>query len=178
MRFVGSCLFLFAFFMLTVSAVSAQESEDRVIDEVVAVVNDGVITLSKVKREMKDLVDGAVQQGKKREDAQREVDEKRGELIANLVNEELLMQKARDLGLEKEINEGVNRRMLEIMAQYKLKTLDALYQEMEKNGLDPKDIKDVWQKQATRDLVLQREVQAKIYWGASQKEVKDYYEAH
>jgi len=178
MRFVGSLLFLFAFLMLTVSAVSAQESEDRVVDEVVAVVNDGVITLSKVKREMKEIVEGAVQQGKKREDAQREVDEKRGELIASLINEELLMQKARELGLEKEIDAGVNRRMLEIMAQYKLKTLDALYQEMEKNGLDPKDIQEVWKKQATRDLVLQREVQAKIYWGASQKEVKDYYESH
>lgn len=178
MKIFGSCLFLLALCVVTPSVVSAQETEERVVDEVVAVVGDSVITLSKVKREAKGIVDAGVQQGKKREDAQREVDEKRGEMIANLIHEELLIQKAKELGFDAEIEANVNRRFLEIMKQYNLKTLDALYQEMEKTGVDPVEIREIWKKQATRDLVIQKEVQSKLYWGASAKEIKDYFEQH
>jgi hypothetical protein len=34
----------------------------------------------------------------------------------------------------------------------------------------------MWKKQATRDLVLQKEVQAKVYWELTGKEIKDYFE--
>ncbi|MEP6703885.1 MAG: peptidyl-prolyl cis-trans isomerase [Acidobacteriota bacterium] len=178
MRIFGSFLFLLVFCLVTVSAVSAQETEERVVDEVVAVVNDDVITLSKIRREMDEIVKSGVTQGKKREDAQREVEEKRGELIANLIHEQLILQKAKELGFEAEIEASVNRRFSDIMKQYNMKTLDALYQEMEKTGVNPQEIREVWKKQATRDLVIQKEVQGKIYWGLSAKEIKDYYEQH
>jgi len=178
MRFFGSFLFLFVFCVVTVSVVVAQETEDRVVDEVVAVVNDNVITLSKVRREIDEVVKAGVTQGKKLEDAKREVDEKRGELIANLIHEELIVQKAKELGFDAEIEANVNRRFLEIMKQYNMKTLDALYQEMEKNGVNPQEIREVWKKQATRDLVIQKEVQGKIYFNVSAKEIKDYYDQH
>jgi hypothetical protein len=176
MRHIGSVFLLLAMFLMTGHSVLAQETEERVVDEVVAVVNEGVITLSKVKREAKTIVEAEMQQGAKREDAERKVEEKRGELIANLIHEELLVQKAKELGLDSEIEASVNRRFLDIMKQYNMKTLDALYQEMERTGVNPQDIRDMWKKQATRDLVLQKEVQAKVYWGASGKEIKDYYE--
>ena len=95
----------------------AQETETRVVDEVVAQVNDGVITLSRVKREIKDAVDSFVQQGKTREEAQKMVNEKQGEMIATLINEELLMQKAKEMGLEKEVDISVNERLADIMKQ-------------------------------------------------------------
>src|ERR1041385_5641540 len=79
----------------------AQETDVKVVDEVVAVVNDGVITLSGVKREIKDQVGELVREGKKPDEAQKMVEEKQGELIANLINEELLMHKGKELGIEK-----------------------------------------------------------------------------
>ncbi|MEP7148306.1 MAG: peptidyl-prolyl cis-trans isomerase [Acidobacteriota bacterium] len=178
MRILGSFLFLFALCLAGPLAISAQETEERVVDEVVAVVNESVITLSKVRRETKEIVEAGIQQGKTREDAQREVDEKRGELIANLIHEELLIQKAKELGFDNEIDANVNRRFLDIMKEYNLKTLDALYQEMEKTGVNPVEIRDIWKKQATRELVIQKEVQAKIYWQLSAKELKDYFDQH
>jgi hypothetical protein len=157
-------------------AVFAQESETKVVDEVVAQVNEGVITLSRIKREMKSLSDTYVQEGKTREEADKLVEGKQGELIASLINEELLVQKAKESGLEPEIEADLNRRFLEIMKQQNIKTLDALYQEMEKGGFNAQEIREVWRKQTTRDLVLQREVSSKIYWSLSSKEMKDYYE--
>lgn len=160
------------------SATLAQETQTRVVDEVVAVVNNDVITLSRVKRETKNIVDSYVQEGKKREEAQKLVDEKQGELIANLINEELLMQKAKDIGLDSDIEANLNQRFADIMKQYKMKTVEELYAEMAKSGVDPKEMRENWRKQATRDQVIQRDLQSKIYWGFGEKELKDYYEKH
>ena len=167
---------LFTAFTFGSVVVSAQESEERVIDEVVAQVNDGVITLSRVKREIKAIVDGEVQQGKNRDESQKMVNEKQGELIANLINEELLMQKAKENGLDPEIEASINQRFLQIMKENNLKTLEALYEQMRQQNVDPQEIREMWRKQATRDRVIQREVQSKEYWRPSSAEVKQYYE--
>ena len=176
MKYLFSACLLLSLVVLGNFSASAQETQERVVDEVVAQVNDGVITLSRVKREAKAIVDTEVQGGKTREAAQKAIDEKQGELIANLINEELMVQKAKELGLDKEVDESVNMRFAQIMKQYNLKTLDALYAEMEKTGVDPQEIRELWRKQAMRDLVLQKEVQSKVYWGANGKDLKDYYE--
>lgn len=172
-RFFYVTLFIVA--MSSATAIS-QETQIKVVDEVIAQVNDGVITLSRIKRESKSIVDTYVQEGKTRDEAQKIVDEKQGELIASLINEELLIQKAKELGLDKEIEDSLNQRMLEIMKQYNLKTVEALYAEMEKQGVDPRDIRENWRKQAIRDRVIQREVQSKVYWEANGKQLKDYFE--
>lgn len=176
MRISASILFLFAAFIFASIAVNAQETEERVIDEVVAQVNEGVITLSKVKREAKGIIDASVKQGKNRAEAEKEVEAKRGELIANLIHEELLVQKAKQLGYESDVEASVNRKFVEIMRQHNLKTMDQLYQAMEQAGENPQEIREIWTKQATREIILQKEVQSKIYWGLSAKEIKDYFE--
>ncbi len=178
MKYILSTFAVFSVLFFASAAVSAQETQERVIDEVVAQVNEGVITLSRIKRETKAIVDEQVKAGKTREDAQKLVDEKQGEMIANLINEELLIQKAKELGLDTAIDANINERFVAIMKQYNMKSLDALYQEMEKTGVDPAEIREMWRKQATRDMVLQREVQSKVYWLASGKELRDYYEKH
>ena len=169
---VLACL---CFVLMTVSTF-AQETETKVVDEVVAQVNDGVITLSRIKREAKEIVDGKVEGGMKREEAQKQIDEKQGEMIANLINEELLIQRAKELGIERDIEESLNQRFVEIMKQYNLKTLDALYEEMRKQNVDPQEMREMWRKQVTRDRVLQREVQSKLYWSFNGKQLKEYYE--
>ena len=176
MKYFLTTVSLFTVILLGGTAISAQETQERVIDEVVAQVNEGVITLSRIKRETQNIVEEQVKAGKTREEAQKMVDEKQGELITNLIHEELLVQKAKELGLDTQIEASVNERFVQIMKQYGLKTLDALYQEMEKTGADPAEIRDIWRKQATRDLVIQREVQSKEYWRASGKELREYYE--
>lgn len=176
MKYLKAGGLLLLFVLLQAAAVTAQEAEERVVDEVVAQVNDSVITLSKVKREIKSIVDAEVQRGRKREEVEKELDQKRGELIANLINEELVLQKAKDLNMDSEVESGINRRFLELMKQNNLKTIEALYQEMEKNGVDPQEIRELWRKQITRDLVIQQEVQRKVYWKPEGKDLKDYFE--
>ncbi len=178
MKYIGSAIFSIAILFSFSFSVFAQESDVKVIDEVVAQVNDSVITLSRVNREAKETVDSLVQQGKTPAEAQKLVDDKKGELIASLINEELLIQKAKDKGLDQEIETNVNQRFLEIMRQYKLKTVDELYKQMQASGTDPQQIRELWRKQAAKELIVQEEVQRKIYLSASPKDLKDYYEQH
>jgi hypothetical protein len=167
---------LLSLFMFAGVAVFGQETEERVVDEVIAQVNDGVITLSRIKREMKAMVDLQVEQGKSREEAERLVNEKQGEMIANLINEELLIQRAKELNLDREVESNLNQRFLQIMQQYEMKTLDALYAEMRRTGVDPDELREVWRKQATREMVIQQEVQRKLYWQATSAEMKAYFD--
>lgn len=174
----SSAIFLIAILFLTGMSAFAQESETRVVDEVVAQVGETVLTLSRINREMKNIVDSYVQEGKSREEAQRLVSEKRGELIANLINEELMVQKAKEMGLDTDIEASLNQRFLEIMKQQNIKTLDALYAEMEKGGLNPEEIRETWRKQATKEAVIRQAVHAKLYREFKPVDVKDYFEKH
>lgn len=180
MRYTRSAIFLIAVLFLTGFSAFAQESEAKVIDEVVAQVNDGVITLSRVKRETKSAIESYVQEGKKTpEEAKAEIEGKQGELIANIINEELLMQKGKELtNVEQTVQGQINQRFLDFMKSQNLKTLDALYKEMEKAGVNPDELRESLRKQYTRDAVFQREVDSKVYGGWSAKEVKAYYEAN
>ena len=154
-----------------------QETDEKVVDEVVAQVNNGVITLSKVKREIKNIVDAEVQQNKKDPaEVRKVVEAKQGELIANLINEELMIDRAKEAGIEKEADAEVNQRFIQVMKQYGLKTVDALYKEMEKTGVNPQDVREMWRRQAIREMLIQREVHAKLYWEPTAKDVKDYFE--
>lgn len=146
------------------------------VDEVVAQVNDGVITLSRVRREMDTIIEAEIAEGKTKEQATTEIKAKQGELIAGIINEELLLQKGKELGIEPDAEAAVNQRFVEIMRQQNLKSLEALYDMMAKQGLDPQSVRENWRRQIIKDLVMRREVDAKTYWGWSSKEIKDYYE--
>ena len=93
MRYINSAIFIIAILAFSNLAAVAQETETKVVDEVIAQVNEGVITLSQIKREMKETIDSFVKEGKSPEQAKTEVEAKQGELIAGIINEELLMQK-------------------------------------------------------------------------------------
>ena len=109
-----------------------------------------------------------------REEAVKKVDQT--EVIASLIDEELIVQKGKEIGVDEQAEAEINQRLVGIMKEQKLKTLDALYEEMRKGGLNPEDIKSGMRRQYIQSTVLQSEVDRKIYYGISAKEMKDYYE--
>lgn len=176
MKFFKSPILIFAFLFLMNFSAAAQETDLKVVDEVVAQVNDNVITLSSVKRYSQIFVEALVKQGKTKEQAQTEVDSKMGELIANLVNEELVMQKGKELGVDADVDAEINQRFLQMMKENNMRSLEKLFEAMRTEGLDPDQIREEWRRQLTREFVMQRDVFSKIYWGWTAKEIKDYFE--
>ena len=159
-------------------SVVAQEGEMQVIDEVVAQVNDDVITLSMLKREMKERVEALKQGGKTEAQALEEVNKKQAELIAILINEALLLQRGKELDLASDIEAEVNRRFLQIANDQGITTIQKLEEAMRQNGMVPEDVRRTMRAEMMKQAVLQQEVDRRVYLGFSTKEIKDYFDAH
>ncbi|MFN2405767.1 MAG: peptidyl-prolyl cis-trans isomerase [Pyrinomonadaceae bacterium] len=170
----------FAFIIILVFAtnVFAQEGETTVVDEVVAQVNDDVITLSQLRRETKERIEALKQQGMTEPQARDEVAKRQAELIATLINEKLLLQKGKELELAGDIEAEVNRRLLQIAQEQGINSIDKLYQAMRDSKLDPEEIRSTMRAEMMKQAVLQQEVDRRIYLGFSTEEVKKYYESH
>ncbi len=178
-KFIYSAIFIVALIICSSLPYFAQENEPVVIDEVVAQINDGVLTLSRINREMKELEKALVQQNKKTaEAAKAEIEGKKGEFIAGLIQEELLIQKGKELGVEQDVDAEINKRFLQIMKEQNIKTLEALYTSLRAQNYNVDEIRENWRREITKDLVLQREVDSRIYYGWTGNEIRKYWEAN
>jgi peptidyl-prolyl cis-trans isomerase SurA len=164
--------------LLLAGNVFAQEGETTIIDEVIAQVNDDVITLSMLKRETRERIEALKTQGMTEQQATDEVNKKQAELIATLINEKLLLQKGKELDLAGEIEAEVNRRLLGIANEQGIPTIEKLYQAMRASGLDPDEIRRTMRAEMMKQAVLQSEVDRRIYLGFSTDEVKKFFDAH
>jgi len=179
-KIVSTCSTLFAFILLALMCtnVFAQEGEPVVVDEVVAQVNNDVVTLSMVKRELREAVEGLKQKGMTDAQADTEITRRQPELIASLVDEQLLMQKAKELNLTEEIEAEVNKRLLDLAKAQGFKTLQSLDEAMTAANVSPATFRQSARTGIATGLVLSREVDAKIFYGLSNDELKRYYDAH
>jgi peptidyl-prolyl cis-trans isomerase SurA len=156
----------------------AQEGETEVVDEVIAQINDDVITLSMLKRETKERIEALKQNGMTEQQAQAEVAKHQAELIATLVNERLLLQKGKELDLATEIEAEVNRRMLQIAQEQGIPTIEKLIDAMKASGLKYEEVRATMRAEMMKQAVMQQEVDRRVYLGFSPDEVKKYFDAH
>ena len=171
-------LFLVAAFVLSPSLARAQEGEPVVVDEVIAQVNDGVVTLSQLKREMKERVETLKQNGMREQQAVSEVEKHKAELIATLVNEQLLLQKGKELDLTDKVEAEVNKRMLEVAKENGITSIDKLDEAMRQTGLDPVGIRQTMRAEMMKQAVLEGEVDSKLFFGFTMEELHRYFDAH
>ena len=162
----------------TSTPILAQEGEMQVVDEVIAQVNDDVITLSMLKKETKDRIEALKQGGMTEKQAMDEVSKRQAELIATLINERLLLQRGKELDLANEIEAEVNRRMLQIANEQGITSIEKLYDAMRQSGLVPEDVRRTMRNEMMKQAVLQQEVDRRVYLGFSSDEVKKFYDAN
>ena len=171
-------MFVIAILALMPSPAFAQEGELQVVDEVIVQINDDVITLSFLKREIKERIDTMKQQGMTEQQATEEVTKRQPELIATLVNEALLLQKGKELDLSAEVEAEVNRRMLEVAKEQGIPTIEKLYQAMREGGVDPEGTRQTLRTELMKQAVIQQEVDRKIFFGLTIDELKKYFQEH
>lgn len=171
-------MFVFAIFALAPPSTFAQEGELQVVDEVIAQINDDVITLSLLKREIKERIETMKQQGMTEQQAAEEVTKRQAELIATLINEALLLQKGKELDLSSEVEAEVNRRMLDVAKEQGIPTIEKLYQAMREGGVDPEGTRQTLRAELMKQAVIQQEVDRKIFFGLTMEELKKYFQEH
>ena len=163
-------------FLSAPQVLAQEEGAPTVVDEVIAQVNSDVVTLSMLKREMREAVETLKQRGMSDEQAAEEVAKRQPELIAGLITEQLLMQRGKEMGLSEEVEAEVNRRLLELSKQQNVKTLEDLDEAMRQSGVDPVKFRQDARVGIMQSMVLYREVDTKVYYGLSPQEVKTYYD--
>jgi peptidyl-prolyl cis-trans isomerase SurA len=176
--------FLLAAFALTVLAVAParaqEETAPTVLDEPVVQVNNDVIMLSQLKHENADFKEVLVKQrGMTPEQADAEVAKKQPEIIFNLINESLLIQKGKDIPrMTEDVEAQVNREVSNVAQKSGIKTIEELREAMKQEGMSLSEVQDTLRRQYMKQAVLQHEVDAKIYFGLTDKDLHEYYDAH
>jgi parvulin-like peptidyl-prolyl isomerase len=172
-----------ALVLAAASAIPARAQEEappKVLDEPVAQVDNYVIMLSQLKRENNEFREVLTKQkGMSPEQAEAEVQKRQPEIILNLINEALLVQKGKDMPrLPEEVEAEVNREVLRVAKSSSIPTIEQLEEAMRQEGMILADVKETLRRQFMRQEVLRREVDAKVYYGLTDKELQDYYNGH
>src|SRR5580765_2327631 len=160
------------------SPARAQEGEPVVVDEVIAQVNDGIVTLSQLKREMKERVDTLKQNGMSEQQARDEVEKRKSELIATLINEQLLLQKGKELDLTQRVEDEVNKRMLQVAKENGINSMDKLCEAMRQSGMTCDETRATMRIEIMKQAVFESEVDSKLFYGFNSEELHTYFDAH
>lgn len=121
--------------MLTLSSASlAQTQPAKVIDRIVAQVNDDIITLADVNREMAGLREqlAAKYTGTQLED---EVKKAQKQILEQLIEEKLFLQKANDLGMGSGIDSQVSAFIEQKRKENNIKDMDEFERALEQQGM-------------------------------------------
>jgi peptidyl-prolyl cis-trans isomerase SurA len=168
--------------ILACSSINAfgQEGEPLIVDEVIAQINNDVITLSMLRREISEAinVEKQRQQNVPEQKIRDEVESHKPDLIARMVNEQILLQKGKDLDLTQDVESEVNRRLLELAKEQGCKTIECLDEAMKASGVDPQEFRSTARKEVMKSAVMQREVDAKIYYSFTPDQLKKYFAEH
>ncbi len=85
------------------------------------------------------------------------------QVIASLINEQLVLQRGEELGLKDDVEAQVNRQMLASGKDFGITKMEDLEKAMRDTGLDPNDIRQLLRREIMKNMVLNREVDAKIF---------------
>lgn len=178
----GALLILLLAFITVVApqgAYAQEEGEPTVVDEVIAQVNNDVVTLSMLKREMAEAKEQLMKsRGMSEKDAAARIEGMRNEMIVGIINEQLLLQKGKDLNMTDDVETEVNKRLLEIGKEQNLKTVAELDAAMSASGLNPAEIRQTMRKEMMKNMVFNSEIDRKVFQSLKPDEVKKYYDAN
>src|ERR1051325_415921 len=156
----------------------AQEGEPVVFDEVIAQVNDGIVTLSQLKREMKERIETLKQNGMSEQQAMDEVGKHKSELIATLINEQLLLQKGEELDLTQRVEDEVNKRMLQVAKENGINSMEKLCEAMRQSGVTCEETRATMRIEIMKQAVFENEVDSRLFYGFNADELHQYFDAH
>ena len=144
--------------------------------EIVARVNDQVITLAEYQKAEQQLRDEAAQdcQGCPPEKIEAQFKAQQKDLLRGLIDQVLMVQRAKDMGIS--VESDLNKRLDEVRKENGLASLADLQKGVESSGLRWEDYKTTLRNAMLQKEVVRREVGSHL--DVSSDEVKQYYESH
>ncbi|MGB8844701.1 MAG: peptidylprolyl isomerase, partial [Terracidiphilus sp.] len=141
-----------------------------VAEDIIARVNDQIITSSDYDRALADLD----QEGRQHQETMQEMSAARKDLLRNLIDQQLWLSKGKELGVTGETE--LVKKLDEIRKQYNLDSIDDLEKAAREQGVSFEDFKANIRNQIITQEVMRQEVGEHIQMTPG--EVERYYEAH
>src|SRR5215471_16703514 len=143
-----------------------------IVDEIIARVNNSIITRADYERAKQNTQQELQQQFPN--DWQSKWETKQKEILRELIDRQLLLEKGKELGITGDTE--VVKRLNQMRQQMNLPSMDALEDEAKKQGISFEDFKEQIRASVVEEQVIGREVGSKIH--ISQEEVQDFYNQH
>lgn len=144
----------------------------QVVEEIVAHVNNQIVTKSEYERSKDQLRDEVKAQNPNDADAVYAAREK--DVLRDLIDQQLLIEKAKDLGITGDTD--LIKQLDQMRKDMKLPDLESLQKEAEKQGISWEDFKQTQLNQIVTRKVINQEVGGKI--SLSKEEEEKFYEDH
>jgi peptidyl-prolyl cis-trans isomerase SurA len=145
---------------------------DTVVEEIIARVNNEIITRTEYAHSRDQLKQEAQQQNPA--NADRIVAEKQRDILRDLIDQQLLLQKGKDLGITGDTE--LIKRLDEMRKQMNLTSMEELEKAAEAQGISYEEFKQNTRNQIITQRVIGQEVGSHMSLGKD--EVKKFYEEH
>jgi len=140
------------------------------VEEIIARVNDQVISTSDYQRALEDLQ----QESQQHQWTEQELYDQKANLLRDLIDQQLLLSRGKELGITGETE--LIKELDQMRKQNHLATMDDLQKAAEAQGVNWEDFKANLRNRIISQEVIREEVGAHI--NISPSEVRAYYEAH
>jgi len=167
---------IFPLIFAGLSVPAGAQNKGTVVEEIVARVNNEIITREDLEKARKSLESEAQESCAKctPEQVREQVNLKDKDLLRDLIDQSLMTQRAKDSGIN--VDTEVIKRLDSIRVQNKLPSMEALEAEVTKSGQDFEDFKSQLRDQLLTQDLIRKEVGSKII--VSHEDVVKYYNAH
>ena len=159
--------------LLLIGSVAASAmAADTVVEEIIARVNNQVVTRSEYLRSKEQLRQEAEQQDPVHAD--KIVAEREKDVLRDLIDQQLLIEKGKDLGITADTE--LIKKLDEMRKQMNLETMDDLEKAAQGQGVSFEDFKQNLRNQIITQQVIGKEVGQKL--NLNKEEEKQFYEQH
>ena len=155
---------------------ASAQAKGAVVEEIVARVNNQIITLSDYQKGAAGLPQEVAQdcQNCSQIQIQSQVADRQKNLLRDMIDQQLLIERAKDM--EVSVETDLVKRLDEVRKQNNLTSLEDLEKAVESQGIVWEDYKTQIRNSLLTQEVIRREVGGRMNIGSD--EVKQYYEAH
>ena len=141
-----------------------------VVEEIIARINNHIITRSEFDRSQQQVQ----QEGEQQNATPQQITSKEKDILRDLVDQQLLLQKGDDLGITAETD--LVKRLDEIRKQMNLATMDDLAKAAQEQGVSYEEFKENLRENIITQKVIQQEVGSKV--NITPAEIQKYYKDH
>lgn len=145
---------------------------DTVVEEIICRVNNEIITRSEYIRSRDQLKQEVQQQDLA--NADRDFSEKQRDVLRDLIDQQLLLQKGKDLGITGDTE--LVKRLDEMRKEMKLESMEDLEKAAEQQGTSYEEFKQNMRNQIITQRVIGQEVGSKL--ALNKEDEKKFYEQH